>query len=543
MKVLVAEDENISRLRLVKFLESMDCEVVSCKDGLEAWNIIKSEDSPNYLILDWMMPGMDGMELCRKVRSMKREPYTFIMLLSSKGEQQDVISGIEAGADDYIVKPFDQNELKVRLIAGSRIVQLNKELLNARNILEKQVINDPLTSLFNRHYMVEVLEREFSSALRYQTDLSCLLLDLDLFKEINDTHGHPFGDFVLREFANCLKQEARKMDIPFRYGGEEFMLLLPNTDIVGAKNVAEKIRVACGQKTYDDGNNVVKATVSIGIASVKLNKPLESKELIAFADKALYRAKAEGRNRVNVYIRKPLGDVDSDKESKGNDFRYLKENLSLILEKTKKSAIDSLDLLARNVRGDERNQHCNNVNKYIKLIGERLALPPAIIETFKRASFFHDNFKTLMRKTLNTKSKTLSSEEKAEIEENPYMLSELIDMFDFFSNEKSILLYHRECFDGTGFPAGLKEIEIPLGARLFAVANAIAAMMTEQPGRKSLSPEEIITELADHAGKKFDPMMVSLYFDIIEKKKLLPVSEDFLNNAKEKVNKLKTVSF
>ncbi len=543
MRVLVAEDENISRLRLVKFLESMDCEVVSCKDGIEAWNIIKSENSPNYLILDWMMPGMDGMELCRKVRSMKREPYTFIMLLSSKGEQQDVISGIEAGADDYIVKPFDQNELKVRLIAGNRIVQLNKELLSARNILEKQVINDPLTSLFNRHYMVEVLEKEFSSALRYQTDLSCLLLDLDLFKEINDTHGHPFGDFVLREFANCLKQEARKMDIPFRYGGEEFMLLLPNTDIVGAKNVAEKIRVSCGQKTYDDGNNAVKATVSIGIASVKLNKPLESKELIAYADKALYRAKAEGRNRANVYIRKPLGSVGSDKESKGNDFRYLKENLSLILEKTKKSAIDSLDLLARNVRGDKRNQHCNNVNKYIKLIGERLALPPTIIETFERASFFHDNFKTLMRKTLNTKSKTLSSEEKAEIEENPYMLSELIDMFDFFSNEKSILLYHREYFDGTGFPAGLKEIEIPLGARLFAVANAIAAMMTEQPGRKSLSPEEIITELADHAGKKFDPMMVSLYFDIIEKQKLLPVSEDFLNSAKEKVNKLKTDSF
>jgi diguanylate cyclase (GGDEF)-like protein len=539
MKVLVAEDEKISRLRLVKFLEGIGCEVISCEDGLEAWNIINSDDAPNFLILDWMMPGMDGVEMCRKARELNREPYTFIMLLSSKGEHEDVVKGMEAGADDYIVKPFNQNELKVRLSAGSRIVQLNEDLLNARNILEKQAVNDSLTGMFNRHYMVEVLGKEFSSALRYQTELSCLLLDIDYFKEINDNYGHPFGDFVLREFANCLKQEARKMDIPFRYGGEEFLILLPNTDVEGAQYVAEKIRVACEEKTYDDGTNSAKATVSIGIASVKLNKPLEAKELIAYADKALYRAKAEGRNRVNIYFRKPFGEVDSNEDGKGNDFRYLKENLSLILEKTKKSAIDSLNLLARNVGGDDQKQHSNNVNQYIKLIGERLSLPPSIIETFKRAAVFQDNFKTLMRKTLKTNSKTLSKEEKADLEGHPYMLSELIDQFDFFAHEKSILLYHREYFDGTGYPGGLKESEIPLGARLFAIANAIATMLSDQPGRKSLSPEEIVTELADYAGKKFDPMMVSLYFEIIEKQKLLPVSEDFLKEAKEKVNKLK----
>ena len=137
MRVLVAEDEKISRLRLEKFLVSIGCEVISCENGIEAWNIIKSEDSPNFLILDWMMPGIDGVEMCRKVRELNREPYTFIMLLSSKGEQEDVVNGMEAGADDYIVKPFNQNELKVRLKAGSRIVQLNEELLNARNIMER----------------------------------------------------------------------------------------------------------------------------------------------------------------------------------------------------------------------------------------------------------------------------------------------------------------------------------------------------------------------------------------------------------------------
>ena len=300
MKVLIAEDENISRRRLEKFLKSMDYEVTSCKEGLEAWEVIQSENAPNLLILDWMMPGMDGLEICRKVRKLAREPYTFILLLTSKSEQDDIIKGMEAGADDYITKPFNKNELRVRLRAGKRIVELNEELLAVQNDLEKQAIHDGLTDLYNRHYMSEILDREFSRTLRYQTDLSCLLLDLDYFKDVNDTFGHAFGDLVLREFAICIKQEARKMDFSFRYGGEEFMLLLPDTGIAGARNVAEKIRTACEKKTYDDGINSTTVTVSIGVASVKRHQLLESKELIAFADKALYRAKAEGRNRVEV---------------------------------------------------------------------------------------------------------------------------------------------------------------------------------------------------------------------------------------------------
>lgn len=154
---------------------------------------------------------MDGMEICRKVREQAREPYTYILLLTSRGEQEDIVKGMEAGADDYITKPFNQNELRARLNAGRRIVELNEDLLSMRNDLKRQAIHDELTGLYNRHYMVEILEKEFSRALRYQTELSCLLLDLDYFKEVNDTFGHGFGDMVLREFSTCLKREARKL--------------------------------------------------------------------------------------------------------------------------------------------------------------------------------------------------------------------------------------------------------------------------------------------------------------------------------------------
>jgi diguanylate cyclase (GGDEF)-like protein len=533
MKVLIAEDENISRRKLEKFLEDLDYEVISCKDGLEAWNIIQSENAPSLLILDWMMSGMDGVEICRKVRKLAREPYTFILLLTSKGEQEDIIEGMEAGADDYITKPFNQNELRVRLAAGKRIVKLNEEILDMRNDLKRQAIYDELTGVYNRHYMVEILEKEFSRALRYQTELSCLLLDLDYFKEINDTFGHAFGDMVLREFSTCLKHEARKTDIPFRYGGEEFMLLLPNTDIGGALNVAEKIRSACETKKYDDGNNSTTVTISIGIASVKQNQLIDGKEFMAFADKALYRAKTEGRNRVEVYMKERYERLKDGKFGEDKDLRYLKENLSLVLEKTKRASIESLKLLTRDISNDEHKQHNHYVRQYISLIGEKLALPPSIIETFKRAAIFHDNFKILLRKSLKNKNKALNAEEKIEIEDHPYMLSELIGLFDFFSNEKSILLYHHENFDGTGYPGELKENEIPLGARIFTIADAIAAMLTERSYRKKLSPEKIIKELADNAGKQFDPQLVSLFFDIIEKQKLIPVPIEVLTKAKE----------
>ncbi|MCR4289631.1 MAG: diguanylate cyclase [Candidatus Scalindua sp.] len=539
MKILIAEDDNITRRRLEKFLTDMDFEVVLCRNGLDAWKIIQSENPPNLLILDWMIPGMDGLEICRKVRKLTRDPYTFIMLLTSKDTQDDFVKGMAAGADDYITKPFNHNELRARLKVGKRIVELNKELLSVRDNFEKQATIDNLTDLYNRHYMVDILEKEFARALRYQTDLSCLLLDLDCFKNVNDTFGHAFGDFVLREFSAELKQNARKTDISIRYGGEEFMVLLPNTGVAEAQKVAEKIRATCEKKMYDDGHNSTTVTVSIGIASVKQHQLVEGKEIIACADKALYRSKAEGRNRVTVYIKKPSRISEVNKISEDKNLGHLKEGLSAILEKTKKSSIESLELLTRDICGEDHKQHNHDVKRYIKLIGEKLALPPTIIETFQRAANFHDNFKVLLKKTLKAKDKVLNKEERIEIEDHPYMLSELIDLFDFFANEKSILQYHHENFNGTGYPDGLKENEIPLGARIFAMADAITAMLSGRLYKAKLSPEEMVVELADKAGTQFDPTLVSLFFDIIERQELFSVPVEVLEQTREKVGEKK----
>ncbi|MDN3515092.1 MAG: diguanylate cyclase [Candidatus Brocadia sp.] len=535
MKVLIAEDENITRCRLEKFLEEMDYEVISCKDGLDAWEVIQSENAPNLLILDWMMPGMSGIEICRKIRERNTEPYTYILLLTSKNAEEDIVTGMEAGADDYIDKPFNQNELRVRLNAGRRIVEMNKDLLEARNVLAKKVIYDELTDLHNRHYMREILGKEYARALRHQTDLSCMLLDIDYFKVINDTFGHSFGDLVLREFSDCLKREVRKYDFIFRYGGEEFMILLPNTDVNGARSVAEKIRSTCESKVYKDGINSTIATVSIGVASVKYHQASESKELIAFADKALYRSKSEGRNRVSVYKKDSSVESKEGKISKIKDFSYLKESISSILEKTKKASIQSLCLMVRNLGADKYQKHNRQVVQYIELIGERFNLPPAVVESFKNASLLHDNFKILLKKTLKSKDKRLKAREKLEIESHPYMMAELTGLFDFFANERSLLQQHHENFDGSGYPVGLKGDEISLGARIFATVDSMVAMLSERSFRNGLPPEKVIEEFADKAGSQFDPKLVFIFFDIIEKQGLLSVPEVVLMRAKEKV--------
>ncbi|MDQ1272606.1 MAG: hypothetical protein QG591_1236 [Planctomycetota bacterium] len=535
MKILIAEDENTTRRRLEKFLKDMDYEVISCKDGLDAWEVIQSENAPNLLILDWMMPGMNGVEICRKVREQGREPYTYILLLTMKDKQEDIIYGMEAGADDYITKPFNQHELRVRLKAGRRIVEMNKELLDAREVLRKKIIYDNLTGLYSRHYMVEILEKEYARALRHQTDLSCLLIDIDYFKVINDTFGHVFGDSVLREFSACLKLVARKYDFIFRYGGEEFMILLPNTGIDGARSVAEKIRSICESKVYKDGINVTIATVSIGVSSVKNHQPSESNELIAFADKALYRSKSKGRNRVSVYINDSSIQSSEDKISENKDCRYLRENISSILEKTKKASIQSLCLMVRNLGATKYLKHNHQVLQYIELIGERFNLPPSVIESFKNAALLHDNFKILLKKTLKSKSNRLKTREKIEIESHPDMMAELTELFDFFANERSILQHHHENYDGSGYPVGLKGNEIPLGARIFAIVDAMVAMSSERSFRKNLLPEDVIREFADSAGIQFDPKLVLMFFDILKKQGLLSVSEAVLTKAKKKV--------
>jgi two-component system, cell cycle response regulator len=298
VRVLIADDSVVSRHLLEATLRKWGYEVVSASDGATAWDILQREDAPALAILDWMMPGMTGLEVCRLVRQMNRERYTYILLLTSRSQKDDLIEGMEAGADDYVTKPFDQHELKVRLRAGTRIIELQSELLAAREALREQATRDALTRLWNRSSILDILQREMSRSARERRPLGVLLVDLDHFKNVNDSHGHFAGDAVLSEAGRRMQSDLREYDSLGRYGGEEFLVLLPGCDERTTRSSAERIRAHLANQPMVLSDTTLRITASFGATCAKPGFPCTAEELIRRADEALYRAKDLGRNRV-----------------------------------------------------------------------------------------------------------------------------------------------------------------------------------------------------------------------------------------------------
>ncbi len=296
--VLVAEDDPMFRRILQGWLESWGDRVHIAHDGTQAWQILDQECSPELLILDWMMPGIDGLELCRRIRAGQRATYRYILLITARDERSDVLEGLEAGADDYLTKPFTKAELQARLTVGRRILRLQDDLIHAREDLRFQATHDGLTGAWNRDAVIGLLRREMERASRSQSHTSLLLLDLDHFKKVNDTYGHPAGDAVLKEIVLRISQVIRSYDLLGRYGGEEFAVVLPNCNHEQAVQSAERIRAAVCESPVRAGEVLIPITVSIGAAMA--SSGTSDADLLAQADGALYRAKHAGRNRVAV---------------------------------------------------------------------------------------------------------------------------------------------------------------------------------------------------------------------------------------------------
>ena len=298
--ILVADDDRITRELLAGLLRGHGFRVEQVADGQELVDRI-GKGGIDLVLTDIIMPRLSGLEACRIVKSMTHEAFLPILLVTVKSDIDSKVAGLKLGADDYVTKPFDEKELIARVHAMLRIKRMHDTVQATKKELEELAVHDELTGLYNYRYLQGRLTEEFKRAERYHDPLSCTMLDIDHFKDINDKHGHVFGDTVLRQVAEILKGAVREVDVVARYGGEEFLLLLPSTHFNGSLTVAERIWQSIAAREFGSGTTSARLTVSMGISFFPSRDVKTRDELLKFADQALYQAKREGRSRICLH--------------------------------------------------------------------------------------------------------------------------------------------------------------------------------------------------------------------------------------------------
>jgi len=300
MKILIVEDELISRRMVKKYLVDAGHDIVEAEDGQAAWELFQNEPF-QMVITDWIMPRLDGPELVQKIRRSGQKSYTYIIMLTAMDDKKNVVFGLESGVDEYLTKPFNGRELVARVASGMRILKLEEQLMQAHQQMENLAMRDGLTGLLNRRAIEEYAESEFNITERKERALSIIMIDIDHFKQVNDKFGHKTGDYALQQVAKILKEDLRNYDRVGRWGGEEFILILPDTWVDDAAIVAERIRIEIAETKFllETGESF-SIRISLGVACASSQVSSLAK-LIDSADQAMYQAKQNGRNRVCIF--------------------------------------------------------------------------------------------------------------------------------------------------------------------------------------------------------------------------------------------------
>ena len=306
MQVLIADDNHESAETLAMLLQAWEYEPILAHDGSTALAILQGPKAPRLALLDFIMPGMNGIEICREIRTEASQPYAYAILVTGQTGREEMIAALRAGADDFLIKPVDANELNARLSTGRRIVDLQDHLLKTQGILNEQVTRDSLTRLWNRPAILEILERELIRSRREGRPLALIMADVDFFKQINDAYGHLIGDLVLREVGERLLTMLRPYDMAGRYGGEEFLIVLPGCGAESALALADRLRLGVATEPISHDHIFTHVTLSLGVAVSADGR--SAQEILQRADAALYRAKRGGRNRVAMDLDR-IGDA------------------------------------------------------------------------------------------------------------------------------------------------------------------------------------------------------------------------------------------
>lgn len=464
------------------------------------------------------LPGMNGIEMFQKISDRKLNMP--VIMIVPEGEENAGVKAMNKGAYDFLTSDEIMTLSLPRAIHRAvHRKKLEKDIEKSIVKLEKMATKDGLTGLYNQSHFLEVLNNEYKKAQRHLQALSCIMIDIDYFKSVNDTHGHQFGDYVLARSADILKQIARDTDIVARYGGEEFFIILPNTDRKGAYILAERIRVAFSKKVFKKDKASQDVTVSLGISSMSDHNMISDDVMIANADNALYSAKWRGRNNVCTYEET----VIEEKIRSGEDPEKVKvfhNRFQNINESIKVNCIESAHDILLEIDGEWEhiNEHSVRVSQYAEQLARKLSISEDEANTIKRAALLHDiGMVGISSDILNKKGK-LTANEYSVIKRHSSIGMKIMEETKMFEKELPLILYHHEKFDGSGYPHKLKGDTIPYGARILALADAYDAMISDSKQKVARTHKEAVKELKVHAGKQFDPRMVNSFINILNGK-------------------------
>jgi len=540
--ILLVDDDFVNQDSVKAVLKDLDLNVVIAESTKEVPDLVLMYDFA--LILFGVDPS--NLEPFETAIALDNNEKTWYVPIIFQAKPEDIggllEQGYAAGGVDFLQKPVRPAVLRAKVKVFLELDIRQRQLafatatIQQQNLkLEERAIRDSLTRLYNHNYLQEQLGREVSLARRYNTPLSVFLLDLDFFKDVNDSCGHPFGDFVLKEFAVRVEGSLRESDIFGRYGGEEFMIILPKVDGKQAEVVAEKIRKKIAATVFSNNRYERYVTVSIGVYS-DFGEELDSSGVVMdYVDNALYQAKAEGRNRVCHY-RVQRGSGSGPKDHISDVIGSTQQNhLNATIEKARAMTLASFEAMVH-AQTREYDVLAERNTFFIKVLDElakKLNLPDQLIHSFRRAIKLHDLFRCYIHDSSLKTEGPLNEEQEEMLFDQPLMLRELTTMFDFFASERVILFSHHEHYDGTGYPDGLKGNEIPMAARIFTLVDSFVAMVTPASERDGMTRGEAAEELKKYSGSQFDPFLVDILVKAIDTKEMSLDREGAVNAAKE----------
>ncbi len=506
--ILVVDDRPDNLLVLQHILADQGYNIINAGSGEEALALMLDHDIA-LVLLDVQMPGMDGFETAELMRGTAKTqhiPIVFVTAISE--EKKHIFKGYRAGAVDFLFKPLDPDILRckvrifVELYRQRRLIQVqNKQL-------EELATTDSLTGLCNRRAFLDAIKRECDRSVRNPDPISVAFFDLDRFKGINDTHGHGFGDRVLKELAKVLGDGCRVSDLPCRYAGDEFALLMPNTSSQDALLTADRIRQQFSDLIIDADAWSFRASITGGVCTCVAGEEIEAEELVRRADEAMYAAKVQGRNRVLAWS------PDCTEQTEANDtetVRDLRERMDRMKSMSQEMFIRSVKSLveALDARDPYTRSHSRNVTYFATGIARKMNLPSEQVSIIRRAAIVHDIGKIGIPDSILRKPGNLSQSERSRMEEHVIIGMRILEQLHTLNEELPIVRSHHERWDGQGYPYGLAGEEIPIGGRILCVADAFDAITSNRVYRPARSVSLAIDALNCELGKQFDTDVIN----------------------------------